>query len=186
MDQSPQKWWQWVLMYPTIALALVGAIPQYYQWATAAKIGVSPGDVKPAQEQELAWQRNLDCLRAIDHIKPDSSTNYSIDLVSCPSGDILVTLTPLHNPTLQISRWIVTRELFTAVAQSLFSIAAMAQNAGTQPQGSPAQARILDTKKEGSVVTRRVQMSDGTCVDQTIDAYTGRRTEQKTASCSKF
>jgi len=31
MDGTPQRWWQWVLMYPTIVLALGGAIPQYYQ-----------------------------------------------------------------------------------------------------------------------------------------------------------
>ncbi len=30
MDGSPQRWWQWVLMYPTIAVALAGAVPQYY------------------------------------------------------------------------------------------------------------------------------------------------------------
>jgi hypothetical protein len=143
------------------------------------------GNVRGAQEQEMAWERNVNCLRAIDHIKPGSSTNYSIDLVSCPSGDILVTLTPLQNPDQQISRWIVTRELFTRVAQSLFSAGALAQGAGTPP-GGPVQVRILDTKKDGAVVTRRVQLSDNTCIDETIDAYTGRRIDRKQAPCSKF
>ena len=186
MDKLPRKWWQWVFMYPTIVVALLGAIPQYYQWAEAAIIGLPlSGNVKVAQEQEMAWERNLDCLRAIDHIKPGSSTNYSIDLVSCPSGDILVTLTPLQNPNQQISRWIVTRNLFSRSAQSIFSISAMAQEARPQ-QGSPVQTRILDTRKDGAVVTRRIQLSDSTCVDQTIDAYTGRRTDQKTAACGRF
>jgi hypothetical protein len=173
-------------MYPTIVVALVGAVPQYYQWATAATLGLPiSGNVRGAQEQETAWERNVNCLRAIDHIKPGSSTNYSIDLVSCPSGDILVTLTPLQNPDQQISRWIVTRELFTRVVQSLFSSGALAQGAGTPP-GGPVQVRILDTKKDGAVVTRRVQLSDNTCIDETIDAYTGRRVDRKQAPCSKF
>src|SRR5580704_12800203 len=42
MDGTPQRWWQWVLMYPTIVLALGGAIPQYYQWISAAVLGLSP------------------------------------------------------------------------------------------------------------------------------------------------
>src|SRR6266566_5125797 len=160
MDGLPQRWWQWVFMYPTIAVALVGAVPQYYQWAAAATIGLPlSGNVRAAQEQEMAWERNVNCLRAIDHIKPGSSTNYAIDLVSCPSGDILVTLTPLQNPDQQISRWIVTQDLFTRVAQSFFSTEAWAQGP-VSPLGGAVQVRILDTKKNGSVVTRRVQLSD--------------------------
>ncbi|SRR6266849_4310507 len=186
MDGSPQRWWQWVFMYPTIVVALAGAVPQYYQWVTAATLGLPiSGNVRGAQEQEMAWERNVNCLRAIDHIKPGSSTNYSIDLVSCPSGDILVTLTPLQNPDQQISRWIVTRDLFTRVAQPFFAIGALAQGPGTPP-GGPTQVRILDTKKDGAIVTRRLQLSDNSCIDETIDAYTGRRIDRKQAPCSKF
>jgi len=172
-------------MYPTVIIALIGAVPQYYQWAAAATMGLPiSGNVKGAQEQEMAWERNVNCLRGIDHIKPGSSTNYAIDLVTCPSGDILVTLTPLQNPDQQISRWIVTKNLFTQVAQSFFSTGALAQGAATLP--GPVQVRILDTKKDGAVVTRRVQLSDNTCIDETIDAYTGRRVDRKQAPCSKF
>jgi hypothetical protein len=173
-------------MYPTIVIALVGAVPQYYQWAAAAAIGLPlSGNVRVAQEQEMAWERNVSCLRGINSIKPGSKTNYEIDLVSCPTGDILVTLTPLQNPDQQISQWIVTKDLFPRVAQSFFGIGALAQGAVTQPRGL-AQVRIVDIKKNGAVVTRRVQLSNNTCVDQTIDAYTGRRIDQKRAPCSKF
>jgi hypothetical protein len=186
MDGLPQRWWQWALMYPTVLVALIGAVPQYYQWASAATMGLPiSGNVKGAEEQEMAWERNVSCLRGIDHIKPGSSTNYSIDLVSCPSGDILVTLTPLQNPDQQVSRWIVTKNLFTRVAQSLFSSEAWAQGP-VPPSGGPVQVRILDTKKDGSIVTRRVQLSDNTCIDETIDPYTGRRLERKKSPCSKF
>jgi hypothetical protein len=186
MDGLPQRWWQWALMYPTVIVALIGAVPQYYQWAAAATMGLPiSANVRGAQEQEMAWERNVNCLRGIDHIKPGSSTNYAIDLVSCPSGDILITLTPLQSPDQQISKWIVTKNLFTRVAQQLFSIGALAQGAGTPP-GGPTQVRILDTKKDGAVVTRRVQLSDNTCIDETIDAYTGRRIDRRQAPCSNF
>ena len=186
MDGSPQRWWQWLLMYPTIAIALAGAVPQYYQWISAAAIGLPLfGDVGDAQQQEKTWERNIGCLRSIDHIKPTSSTNYSIDLVSCPSGDILVTLTPLQNPDQQVSRWIITKVLFTQVAEAAVPRVELAQVAATPPQ-TPNAERVLDIKKLGANVVRRIQRSDNSCVDETIDAYTGRRLDQKQAPCTKF
>jgi hypothetical protein len=184
MGDSPRRWWQWVLMYPTIIIALFAGIPQIYQWASALGLGLSPfANVDDAKVQENAWQRNVDCLHSIDHVKPSSSTNYAIDLVSCPSGDILVTLTPLQNPSQQISRWIVTQNLFTQVARSFFVQPALAQT--PQPSATTPES-IIDIKKQGATVVRRVQLSGGTCVDETIDAYTGRRLSQKAAPCSKF
>jgi hypothetical protein len=187
MDGVPQRWWQWALMYPALGIALIGAVPQYSEWAQAKWKGLPiNGNVKGAQEQETAWERNLDCLRDIDHIKPGSSTNYAIDLVSCPSGDILVTVTPIQNPNQHVSRWIVTQNLLTQVAGSWFSTGAWAQGAVAAPAAGPVQQRILDSRKDGSVVTQRIQLSDNTCVDETIDVFTGRHTGRKQAPCSKF
>jgi hypothetical protein len=186
MDGSPQRWWQWMLMYPTIAIALAGAVPQYFQWSSAFAMGLPIfGDVGDAQQQEKTWERNINCLRSIDHIKPTSSTNYSIDLVSCPTGDILVTLTPLQNPDQQVSRWIITKVLFTQVADSSPARVELAQAVGAPP-ATPDSVRVVDIKKQGTSVVRRIQRSDNTCVDETIDAYTGRRLDQKQAPCSKF
>jgi hypothetical protein len=186
MSDTPQRWWQWLLMYPTIVIALVAGVPQIYQWVSAVTIGLSPfGNVDDALMQQKAWERNVNCLHDIDHIKPSASTNYSIDLVSCPSGDILITLTPLWNPDRQISRWIVTNALFSEFAKSFLTIRALAQNPRPEP-GGPTAVRIIDIKREGSTVVRRVQLSDNTCVDETIDTYTGRRLSQKPAPCTKF
>ncbi len=89
-----------------------------------------------------------------------------------------------HRITVSV-RWIVTKNLFSQSAQSLFSISAMAQDAVPSQPGS-VQMRVLDTRKDGAVVMRRIQLSDNTCIDQTIDAYTGRRIDQKAAACGKF
>ena len=61
----------------------------------------------------------------------------------------------------------------------------LAQAAGPPP-GAPESVRAIDIKKQGANVIRRIQRSDGTCVDETIDAYTGRRLDQKPAACAKF
>jgi hypothetical protein len=184
---GPQRWWQWMLMYPTIIIALAGAIPQYYQWMTAVALGLPfLSDVNDAQQQEKAWERNVNCVRSIDHIKPTSSTNYSIDLVSCPTGDILVTLTPLQNPDQQVSRWIVTKTLFAQVAEAASPARPELAEVAGAPSASPDSVRVLDIRKQGTSVIRRIQRSDNTCVDETIDAYTGRRLDQKPSPCTKF
>jgi hypothetical protein len=187
MDGAPQRWWQWAFMYPTLVIALIGAVPQYSQWIEAKLIGIPINEnIKGAQEQETAWESNIDCLQGIDHIKPNSKTNYGIDLVSCPTGDILVTVTPLQNPDQHVSRWIVTKDLFTQLAGSWFSTGAWAQGAAGTPPGGAVQQRIVDTRKDGSVVTQRIQLSDNSCVGETIDAFTGRHVGRKPAPCSKF
>jgi hypothetical protein len=185
MSDVPQRWWQWMLMYPTLAVALIGAVPQYSSWVTAAAKGLPVlGDAKYArQESDKAWDRNLDCLTNIEHIKPNANTKYGIDLVPCPSGDILVTLTPLQSPGTHISRWIVTTDFFSDIAQFSLVGTATAQESST---GSSNPVRIIGIKKSGSVVTKRVQFPDNSCADQTIDSYTGRQVNQQKASCSPF
>ena len=56
----------------------------------------------------------------------------------------------------------------------------------TASMTTPDSVRVVDIKKQGTSVVRRIQRSDNTCVDETIDAYTGRRLDQKQAPCSKF
>jgi hypothetical protein len=176
-------------MYPTIAIALAGAVPQYYQWVAAATMGLPlGGNVADAQEQAKAWGRNVGCLHDIDHIKPSARTNYSIEMLACPSGDILLTLTPLQNPDQPVNRWIVTRSLFTQVADSSSPNMTLAQGPTTRSAAAAAatSVRVVDVKTQGKIITRRIQLSDNTCIDETIDAYTGRRLSQTQAPCTKF
>jgi hypothetical protein len=186
MSDSPKRWWQWLLMYPTLAIALVGAVPQYRQWISALVLGLPiDANVSDAHEQAKAWERNAGCLHDIDHIRPSARTNYSIELVACPSGDILLTLTPLQNPEQPVFRWIVTRDLFTSIARSSPSQATIGQVPATQ-LAEATSVRIVDIKVQGRTVTRRIQLSDNTCIDETIDTYTGRRLSQRQAPCEKF
>jgi len=171
-SQSKRPWWQWLLMYPTLAVAIVGAVPQYQQWVWALLRGIPLGsNVGELQDQDTAWQQNLDCLSGIDHIKPASATLYAIDLLTCPSGDILLTVTPIQSPDLHVSRWIITKNLFQPPTRTAWISSAYAQ--APPASTAPAQTeRVVDVRKEGSQVIRRVQLSNGSCIDQTIDSYT--------------
>ena len=183
-SRSKRPWWQWVLMYPTLAVAIVGAVPQYQQWVWALVRGVPlDSNVGELKGQDDAWTHNLDCLSRIDHIKPVSETPYGIDLLTCPSGDILLTVTPLQSPTQKVSRWIITKQFFENKTSTAWISSAFAQ---APPGAAPQTERVLDIRKQGSQVVRRVQLSNGKCVDQTIDSYTGRHVGDKPAPCTKF
>jgi hypothetical protein len=91
MDGSPQRWWQWVLMYPTIVVALAGAIPQYYQWITAIALGLSPFEnVGDAQQQEKTWERNVSCPRSIGESRFRSRAGHQETRVECRPADSTV------------------------------------------------------------------------------------------------
>jgi nitrate reductase NapE component len=178
---SKLTWWQWVLMYPALAVALVGAVPQFTQWVSALRIGAPPGsNVADLKAQHEAWSRNYDCLGKIDRVKPASETTYAIDLLVCPSGDILITLTPIQNPKGQVLRWIQTREILTATAG--FSLLATAHAGDPVPRAT----RVIAVTRNGDVIVRRVQLSDNTCEDQTIKSYTGQLVGTKPAPCAPF
>jgi hypothetical protein len=193
LDTLPKRWWQWVLLYPQVPVAvisalgglLLGNIPQIIQFVTATRIGVPVAGVAYAQEQEQAWERNAKCHREIEHTKPNTDTNYAIDLLPCPSGDILVTLTPIQSPDRPRYKWIVTKDLFTQQARFSFTTAALAEDARAQP-GAPSTVRVIDSTKQGGNIVRRLLLSDNTCIDETVDAFTGRRLDQKSAPCTRF
>jgi hypothetical protein len=185
-EPAPLRWWQWLLMYPTLALAIVGAVPQYLQWLSAISIGVPlSSNVSSLKEQNEAWSRNANCLSTIDHVKPATETTYAIDILACPSGDILVTLTPVQNPNAQQLKWIVTKDIVQHEAHwHLLSSAFAQEPAATRP--TPHATRVVGVKSDGDLIIRRVQLSDGTCEDQTINSYTGRLLSRRQAPCDRF
>jgi hypothetical protein len=182
------KWWQWMLMYPTLAVTVVGAFPQYKQWIAAISIGIPVGsDVDFYRQQSEAWDRNGECLQnaAIDRLKPVSETNYAIEILACRSGDILVTMIPIQNPDAAEHRWIVTKDLVQHHAQ--FSLIAPAfAEAPTAPQPAPQATRVVGVTRAGDLIIRRVQLTNGTCEDQTINSYTGRLLGRKRAPCDRL
>ena len=176
------RWWQWVLMYPALLIAILGAIPKFSEMTTAVVQGLSPFVSQRQQEQLEAWKRNSSCALAVDNIKPKSRTDYEIALLPCPSGDILVTLTDPRNPANKIQTWIITGDLFSRTAGLLLH-PALAQIIRVQ-QNRPYPVRVLGIRTQGTVVTKRVQLSDNTCEDETIDGLTGRQLSAKNAPCS--
>src|SRR5207249_10423113 len=58
---SATRWWQWMLLYPSLAVTIVTAVPSWIDHVQAMKIGVSSRDLAQAQEQRRLWEANREC-----------------------------------------------------------------------------------------------------------------------------
>ena len=58
---SATRWWQWMLLYPSLAVTIVTAVPTWIDHVQAMKIGVNSRDLAQAQEQRRLWETNLEC-----------------------------------------------------------------------------------------------------------------------------
>jgi hypothetical protein len=185
--QTPQRpWWQWVLIYPTLFITVIPAIFQFIQWATAFHYGLPiSGNTQGALDQLNSWKDNAQCVtnRGINHVEPISPVDYKINLLPCPSGDILVTLIPIRNPEEQVNTWVITRKFFGESHLGFLVTSAVAQGAMAQVE-RPNAVRVIGIKQQGTTIIKRTQLSDGTCIDAIIDGLTGRQLSSKTApSC---
>ena len=90
--QVPIRWWQWVLVYPALAITVMSALPTWVQQVQAVRLGVTRGDVPNAEEQNKLWQKNLKCAKAQEIQRIRTSRNTEIGAQVCPSGHVLLLL----------------------------------------------------------------------------------------------
>jgi hypothetical protein len=191
-DVPRKSWWQWLLLHPTLPAALIplivalwAGVPQLLQWKAARDLNVPTSELARTQEQKRAWETNRECLQTeIQQVALRSPATYTISLQACPSGDILLALTPLHAPANPTYEWILTRKLLlTPQASFSFTTTARAQVA---PPNSAAPIRVIDVRTQGRNVVRRLQLANNACIDETVDTATGRRLSSNSAPCTRF
>ena len=186
---SPQRWWQWILLYPAFAVALITAGPQCIDKAKSLKLGVR--SAAEAERQAQLWAKNASCAGtpAPGFLSP---TNVSVDATICNSGDILVrAVTPQQT---QVFKWLPLDDVVRTDTAGGFISAAQAANAPLAGRSAPAagnqvykvallQVNVLCTKSDGRYLKRRVQTPQG-CFDEVIDTYTGSLVSRNPAPCT--
>src|SRR5215468_3222486 len=107
---TASRWWQWVLLYPTLAITLISAVPTWIDHLRAWQIGVSRRDLAQAQEQNRLWRDNLECTKAQEFQRIKTKRNMEVGAEVCPSGDVLLSLKrpEAEQPTF---RWVSARTL---------------------------------------------------------------------------
>ena len=87
---NPKKWYQWVLLYPTVALAVLGSIPTTFETIRSTRLDTKWGESSRAIEQHGMWQRNFNCTKDLSPVTVQNAASITISALVCPSGDILV------------------------------------------------------------------------------------------------
>ena len=77
-------------MYPTLLVALIGAVPQYKTWVDAWRLGISPSKVPALDEKARLYEKNEQCLKNPLPQVVATKFNIEVSVTACPSGDVLV------------------------------------------------------------------------------------------------
>src|SRR5262245_30404504 len=81
-----------LILYPTLALALLGAIPTVVKELKAWRLGVASSKLALVEEQDALWKRNLGCAPEAATWEMDLPFDHTrIQITMCKgTGDILI------------------------------------------------------------------------------------------------
>ncbi|HEU4969498.1 hypothetical protein [Sphingomonas sp.] len=190
--KEPQTWWQWLLVYPALVIALITAVPNWVEKYRSARLGLNGKTVAEAEQQNDLWKRNLACASAPFSWYSNPS-NVKVDATICDSGDILVRASTPSNG--QFFKWVPIDDVVaqkTQVASLIESAARAAAARGPisrpdRPGGvqlAQMNAQVICQKfLNPRYLLRRVQTPQG-CFDEVIDTYNGAAVQRTPAPCT--
>lgn len=177
------KWWQWILMYPTLLVAIIGAIPKYSDWIRAFVWQIPTGTVELAKEQLRLWNDNFECSKEKDVECIETPANYKIGAIVCPTGDVLVKVDSPEekNP---FYRWIGMDTFLEA--KSIFSPKEAEGQiiSFNQPIILAKSEVVLCQKRDkNDYIIRIAKDSRGKCWKEKINPRTGKVIIRRSVSC---
>jgi len=87
-SKEKKPWWQWLFLYPSLAIALLGYIPSATQLVESYVIGVDYDKVDEAKQSNELFKKHLKCLRSKEPFVTQDAT-YEIRAWRC-EYDILI------------------------------------------------------------------------------------------------
>jgi hypothetical protein len=208
-ELPPKTWWQWVILYPALFLAIVTAVPQWVQMAASWKSGISTKELadakelaaakdqtakelaaakdQTAKEQSALWSKNWSCSTSAPldsfYVNPK---NVSVDAYVCASGDVFVRMiSPEKKGSFY---WVDADKVLDSHVASMFTSQAFAAEL---TEYSIAQNSLQDTS-QGSIMCQkflddrnllRVVNVNGTCFDEVVDTFMGVTVSQTPSQC---
>jgi len=190
---SPKRWWQWILLYPAFAVALLTAGPQWYDRGKATWQGIKGGSASDAEKQASLWRKNLSC-SAAPFAWYSNPSNVKIDATICDSGDIFVRASTPENAN--FFKWIPLDDVLRSAGAGGGMIpSANAATLSLRPQHQLlSRPALTQVALQGATVLcqhfiddrhilRRVQTPQG-CFDEVIDTYNGSVEKRTPAPCN--
>lgn len=175
MKKPGLSWWQWVLMYPTLAVAALASLPTLQRVYQSYAYGVPFGEVDAATTQNELWTKNAGCLGGQKIEQERKLYHYSVSVLLCPSGDVLVLV---KGQSREIARWVSPQVLMEKTSLGYFALAFAA------PSFQVAQGPIIlcQTQRDGFRVLR-INVG-GRCFDDYFNPFTGQLVKRVPVPCS--
>jgi hypothetical protein len=196
---GPNKWWQWVLLYPSLLIALLGAVPSVREIERSFRLDVPFGQGSEAEKQLKLWQINFECLNRSPSFKPIiNDKDIEISSIVCATGDVLIVGKPPDKP--RQMKWVAWSEVVpqqgARTAASPFSVLQVAATSrdradpglkpkqGTIDQGANEQTQTVVCQRwiDKTRLLQRIKVADG-CFDQTVDAPRGLVKKRRPTTC---
>jgi hypothetical protein len=179
---TPTKWWQWALVYPTLGVALISAVPTWVTLFQSYRLGVPFQKVDEAKDNERFFSDNFTCLQTAKFERVKNEFNIEVGAKVCPSGDIIIfTQAPTSKPRF---KWIGFRSLNVSSQLQLLKPAyAQVPYYSERVQPIPVQFEVICQKwLQTGLLLQRVRYPNG-CWDTVINTYTGVVVSQNPAPC---
>lgn len=175
-EQSPKKWWQWFLVYPALAIALV---PPAVEFVGSRIHNVPYGKSADAEEQLALWAKNLRCVQA-PFVGVVNEFNVQTDATVCKTGDVLVRFVGPKEK--QAYRWVPV-EQFKEPGSAAFGLLGNARAAVLFAPGAGQDIPVCQWSMPGGWIIRRVK-KDGLCFNEHIWAATGQVKRREQVDCN--
>jgi len=198
------RWWQWFLIYPTLAISLMGAIPTVIKAIESWQLGVPISRVDDAKVQASLWQINFDCVQKTIFTSVTTEEGVQISSAVCNTGDVLLRGKRPGWQQFQY-RWVAWSDVavLTSGKTDIGSNAFHDSENALQPHTTNAlwvsdthheQPRLIPIQFGSGIVMCQVFIGDGIlrqriqtpqgCFDRVINTYTGWVLGTYPAPCS--
>ena len=206
----PKRFWQSLILYPSLAIAVLTAVPEWLNAGAALWKGVKPSQMASVNTQQKFWERNMKCTQSVFEWV-ENPQNVKVDGTICPSGDIMVRIeVPNQNGHYRGSiRGILIDDIVRQTQiSSLSPLPALPSLVGTahaavspthplpKPSIRTLANRVLAQNSQFAVVVCQKFMSDkrtmkrhvkvsGQCYDEFVDTFTGNIKRRQKTSCKR-
>jgi hypothetical protein len=176
-----RQWWQWLLLYPTLGIALLTAVPEWIKLGEAWKSNISADQLAQAEKQKELWEKNLKCTTTPMQFF-ENTNKVKVDATVCESGDVFVRVFAPDNRNAYY--WVdVDGLLRTASYPGLVSSAQAASFPNiTKVQASQTSFVMCQRFVDNRNLLRVVNV-EGQCFDEVVDTYTGQVTSRNPSEC---
>ena len=171
-----------ILVYPALAVAVIGAAPQYVQVFKAFQRDVPVNEVAASEREHALWVKNLDCVGKV--LLPDTALpdNTRVGARVCPSGDVLVKVKRVTGA--ELYRWLPLDDVKpTATVAALIGVStAHADTLPAMAFASDGQACQRWQNEAQGILVRRVREGNQ-CFEETLNTFTGRVISKTPVPC---